>query len=148
MDVINKLKQTPETLFTLTQSLDREALNYRPNGKWSIIIHVGHLLTMESLWIARLDDFFLDREPLRPWNGHNRDTEDGQFELQNIDQILIDFKQLRVAHLSMLEKHYNSLKEKSSYLEAENKRLSFDEHLNIMLEHDEKHLAIIQMRLA
>lgn len=148
MDVLNKLKQTPISLSELTEKLDEAALTKKLNNKWSIIVHAGHLLTMESLWIARLDDFFLERPVLRPWNGHNKDTEDGMFEKQSILQILSDFSSLRNAHLAMIEKNYNRLKDRQCFLEVQSTSISFDEHLKIVLDHDLKHLEIIKSRLA
>lgn len=147
MDALYELSKTPALLSGLTLHLPETVLKSAPTGKWSIIVHAGHLLTMESLWIARLDDFFMGRPELRPWNGHNRDTEDGRFELQGISQILDDWSALRNAHLNMIRQNLTKTDSMTCFLAVEGREITFGEHLQIMLNHDLAHLEIIRKRL-
>lgn len=84
------MKCTAEQINDLIREVSVHKLTTKPDHKWSVNEHIGHLLTMESLWIARLDDFVLGRETLRPWNGNNSDTEAGAFNRQRAAKILED----------------------------------------------------------
>lgn len=144
---IDQLLTFPITLRDVIQKVDNTLLLDRPQQKWSIQTHAGHLLTMESLWIGRLDDFFLERPTLRPWNGNNADTEAAQFDLQNISQILDDFESIRTAHLTMIKKNLELLIPRSCLHERSGRQLSFQEHLQWIVNHDQEHLKIINERI-
>jgi uncharacterized damage-inducible protein DinB len=137
----------PATLEQTLENLPKTLLLERPEQKWSIQTHAGHLLTMESLWIGRLDDFFLERPTLRPWNGTNADTEAAQFDLQNITQILDDFSSIRSAHVSMIKQNISLLSQRSCLHEGSGKQLTFQDHLKWIVNHDQEHLRIINDRI-
>lgn len=136
----------PAALKGVIEKIDSKLLLDRPQQKWSIQTNIGHLLTMESLWIGRLDDFFLERPTLRPWNGTNADTDDAQFDLQNITQILEDFASIRTAHIRMIKENIELLSARSCLHEGSGKQITFQEHLQWIVSHDQQHLHIINER--
>jgi len=144
---LEQLLTFPITLKEVIGNMDTRLLLERPQQKWSIQTHAGHLLTMESLWIGRLDDYFLERPKLRPWNGTNADTEAAQFDLQNITQILDDFKSIRSAHIKMIKQNLELLSSRSCLHEGHGKQITFLEHLQWIVKHDQEHLLIINQRI-
>ncbi|MFN6379964.1 MAG: DinB family protein [Flavobacteriales bacterium] len=144
---IDQLISFPSSLGQTLENLPKSLLLERPDQKWSIQTHAGHLLTMESLWIGRLDDFFLERPTLRPWNGTNADTDAAQFDLQNITQILDDFASIRLAHLNMIKENLSLLSPRSCLHERSGKQLTFQDHLKWIVNHDQEHLKIINDRI-
>jgi hypothetical protein len=138
----------PTTLKDVIEKIDSKLLLDRPQQKWSIQTHVGHLLTMESLWIGRLDDFFLQRSTLRAWNGTNADTESAGFDDQNLQQILEDFQSIRNAHVNMVSKNLEVLMTRECYHERSSKTISFLDHLHWITQHDHEHLKIINDRIS
>lgn len=56
--VLERLRHTPARCLAHLARLPEEKLKQRPgDDKWSILEHVGHLATIEALWLNRLDDF-------------------------------------------------------------------------------------------
>ncbi len=142
------LGNSPASIRAIISGKSENELTSKPDGKWSINEHIGHLLTMESLWIARLDDFVLGKSILRPWNGTNSDTDAGEFNKQRSGKILEDFESIRFVHIGALQK----LESKSTELKCFHERLQRDlnlaDHVLFMKEHDEHHLQIIRKKLS
>lgn len=138
------LENTPSTLRHWTKDLPAELATQRRNQKWSINENIGHLLTMESLWIARLDDFVLHKPTLRPWNGTNTDTEAGEFNRQRTSKIIDDFEEIREVHKHMLLQLQAKSMDLKSLLEAQNEIITLADHTTMMAAHDQHHLKTIQ----
>src|ERR1700677_2531697 len=69
-----RLRGTPARLEEIVRGAVRKLLVDKPGGKWSAQEHAGHLLDLEPLWMARLDDFF-HAAPLTRADLTNRATE-------------------------------------------------------------------------
>src|SRR4051794_13597648 len=52
-----RLMGTPARLEELLSGASHKTLTMKPDGKWSIQEHAGHLADMEPLWMARVSDF-------------------------------------------------------------------------------------------
>jgi hypothetical protein len=145
-DAMTALEAFPEKLAAEISSLPKEALLDKPNGKWSIQEHAGHLLSIESLWIARLDDFMLRHETMRAWNGTNEETDQAQFNFQTLSSILRDFSEVREAHCRMVRLSIGKLADWQCLHPTTGESVTFEQHLLTMAEHDEQHLQIIKAR--
>ncbi len=146
-DVLSHLETFPEVLSQRLLGLDKTLLVTKPQGKWSIQEHAGHLLAIESLWIARLDDFMLSHETLRPWNGTNEETDQAQFNTQLLQQILDDFASIRIAHCRMIRLSLHKLDGAACLHPRTGELVTFEEHLQCMWKHDQAHLHTIGERL-
>ena len=51
----------------------------RAEGKWSAQEHVGHLLELEPLWMARVDDYVAGRDELSVADLSNRSTFEARY---------------------------------------------------------------------
>lgn len=112
-------------------------------SNWSVQEHVGHLLAMESLWIARIDDFVMGHAVLRPWNGHNEDVRMAQFNAQKMRALLRDFTATRYGIVSFLREIWTAYQHKSIRLERLDREFSLLEHMAFIHEHDQHHLRTI-----
>lgn len=142
--LIQKLKNTASIIIELTHGLQEEQTKRKVNNKWSINEHAGHLLTIESLWIARLDDFVMGHSALRPWNGTNADTDAANFNRQRLGKILEDFDDIRTVHAEMLSKFEDKCSEMQARIERLNTTMNLRDHIWFMTEHDEHHINAIQ----
>jgi len=52
-----RLRRTPARLEEMLHGVSREVLIAKPGDNWSAQQHVGHLLDLKSLWMARVEDF-------------------------------------------------------------------------------------------
>jgi uncharacterized damage-inducible protein DinB len=144
LESLQVLSGTAGKMQAITQGRDIEKLRQRIDGKWSVNEHAGHLLTMESLWIARLDDFVLGRTTLRPWNGTNADTEAAEFNRQRLGKIISDFAEIRSNHLQLLKKYQPAFLTMQAFHERLQRTLTLADHLHFMAEHDRHHLSTIE----
>lgn len=138
------LSATASKLQLLVGKTDPEQLKLRTNGKWSVNEHAGHLLTMESLWIAQLDDLVLGHENVRPWNGNNADTEAAEFNRQRLGKIIGDFEEIRMSHLNLLETYLPNALNMRAFLAEIKCDMTLADHLYFMAEHDLHHLLEIE----
>ena len=65
-NVCVRLWGTPARLEEILRKVttDADVLVGKQQEKWSAQEHAGHLLDLEPLWIARVDDFLTDRDTL------------------------------------------------------------------------------------
>jgi len=85
------LQDTPSQLETLVNDIPEKLLTRRDEDKWSIQENVGHLLTAESLFIGRLDDYKNNKATLRPADVSGKRTNQADHNSKNINQILLEF---------------------------------------------------------
>jgi uncharacterized damage-inducible protein DinB len=144
---LDRLECTPADLACLLENASSEVLLAKPLGKWSVHEHTGHLLTMESLWIARLDDFVMEREFLRPWNGHNEDTDAADFNRHRLGKLMEDFTQIRLAQVKMLRTLASVAETITARHDRLDRTMRLVDHVYFIAEHDAHHLAAIRLLL-
>jgi uncharacterized damage-inducible protein DinB len=142
--ILLMLAEFPDQLEQCLSSLDQECLTKTDGNNWSPLEHAGHLLAMESLWIARIDDFVLNHPTLRAWNGDNRDVRLAKFNQQNCRAICRDFNQTRLAIVDYVRKLVESESSFQSHEPQWERTFTLNDHLAYMHEHDKHHLQTIQ----
>lgn len=91
-NIVERLRGTPARLEDRVRELSRELLTRRDGDKWSIQEHVGHLLDLGSLDLARLDDFEAERDILQAADLQNRKTYEANHNARSIESILEEFR--------------------------------------------------------
>jgi uncharacterized damage-inducible protein DinB len=97
------LKDTPEKLRTLVKDVPRETLVCREGASWSIQENVGHYLTVEALFLGRLDDYEKGASILRPARFEDNPTDKAKFNERDIQWILDEFRAQRDIYINRLE---------------------------------------------
>ncbi len=143
-EVMDLLKSSPDRLSALLEKHSDSNAGIVKDGCWSANEHAGHLLTMESLWIARLDDFMSGNPVLRPWNGHNMDTIGAQYNRSRFSKIIEEFADIRTPHAKMLEKFRGKEEHLKSLNPELNRDVSLLEHVNLIWLHDLHHSNTIE----
>jgi len=92
--VLERLRGTPARLEEAVEGLAREALVQRVGDAWSIQENAGHLLRLEALPAARLEDFLAGAATLSAWAGNEADDEARYGDMQ-IEDILRRFRTAR-----------------------------------------------------
>ena len=90
-----RLRGTPARLEELVRGHSPEALVSKPADKWSAQEHAGHLLDLEPLWLARLQDYLAHRDDLTPADLSNRKTSEAGHNNRDIALILAEFRHAR-----------------------------------------------------
>src|SRR5512143_1463508 len=63
-NLLERLRGTPARVEDRIREIEPPALTARDGTSWSVLENVGHLLQVEALWAARLDDFEAGRPEL------------------------------------------------------------------------------------
>lgn len=143
-NVVERLRGTLPRLLALTQGLQEVQLVHKPNDKWSIKEHIGHLADLEELHEGRLDDFEAGKKELRPADMSNKKTEAAHHNDQALSELLQGFQQKRNAFIQRLE----NLDDATQKLRALHPRLKVTmrpiDIAEFTAEHDDHHLAEIR----
>jgi hypothetical protein len=101
-----RLRGTPARLEEIVRGADRNVLVRTPqeNEKWSAQEHAGHLLDLEPLWMARVDDYLREASELTVADLSNRKTREAQHNQRPINEVLAEFRSARSQLVSRVEK--------------------------------------------
>jgi uncharacterized damage-inducible protein DinB len=139
-----RLRGTPARLEEMLRGVSsRDALIARKQEKWSIQEQAGHLLDLESLWSARVDDFIRGGENLSPADLQNRKTHEANHNARNISYLLAEFRAARIGFIGKLEALEPAQFSKTLVHPRLQQPMRLVDHLYFVAEHDDHHLAKI-----
>jgi len=142
-NVLIRLRGTPARLEEMLRGRSREILIWRPGDKWSAQEHAGHLLDLESLWLARVGDFESRSDQLTVADLTNRKTDEANHNAREAGEIMKAFRNARGLLLSRVD----ALQEAAFTRAIPHPRLKSPmrlvDHLHFVAEHDDHHLARI-----
>lgn len=141
--IFERLGGTNVRLKSKIEGTPSDLLEIKPNETWSIKENIGHLCDLEPLWQGRLDDIMNGEKYLRPTDLENKKTDFAQHNKTSIEDLLIQFRELREVTLKKLQK----LEEPDVFKFALHPRLeqpmrTMDLFL-FVAEHDDHHLSRI-----
>jgi uncharacterized damage-inducible protein DinB len=120
-----------------------EVLVARPEGKWSAQEHAGHLLDLEPLWMARVDDFLTSAKVLTSADLSNRKTHEANHNAQPLEGILSGFRKARLPLVDRLGKFSADVFSRSILHPRLKQPMRLVDHMYFAAEHDDHHLAKI-----
>ncbi len=139
-----RLGGAPPRLEELTHGLARTALIHRPDGKWSIQEHAGHLYDLEELWYRRMEELIGGAETLTAADMGNAKTHQAGHNERPLDDVLAAFRRARARLVERLE----GLEPADFHRTALHPRLRAPMRLADLIyfvaEHDDHHLARIR----
>jgi len=142
-NLLARLRGTPARLEETLRGYAREILTAKPQGKWSAQEHAGHLLDLESLWLARLEDYAAVRDQLTPADLTNRKTDEANHNARSPEQLLAEFRTARATLLKRVDELDPSLFARTLPHPRLKTPMRLVDHLYFAAEHDDHHLARI-----
>jgi uncharacterized damage-inducible protein DinB len=142
-NVCARLRGTSARLEEILGSSSRETLVNKPNQKWSAQEHAGHLLNLEPLWLARLEDYVKGSEQLTVTDLQNRKTDEANYNAQPLKEILAEFRAARNKLLVRAGEIDATLYSRSIPHPRLKVPMRLVDHLYFVAEHDDHHLAHI-----
>lgn len=142
--ILERFRGIPARLEEITKNLPEEILTIKPEGKWSIKEHVGHLTDLEELGEKRLDDFLNGKETLSAADMSNKKTHEADHNQRIINDLLIKFRQAREHIVNRLD---NLTKEQAAIVSIHprlNQKMRVIDWVYFMAEHDDHHLTKIR----
>lgn len=138
-----RLRGTPARLEEMLRGRPRERLTKKLGDKWSAQEHAGHLLDLESLWIARVEDFLKAGDTLTAADLSNRGTDEANHNARPLADILARFRQARQRLLDRVTEFEPEIFARSMLHPRLKQPMRLVDHLYFAAEHDDHHLAKI-----
>lgn len=139
-----RLQQTIHEARQAVATIPNDKLEFRPEGKWSIKEHIGHLCVLEVLWQQRITDFQQNRQTLTAADLDNKATTEGKFNNWKIADLIKRFTEGRNKTLQMVSATSEGDKTKTSFHPRLQQQLRLVDHLYFVAEHDDHHLGKIR----
>jgi uncharacterized damage-inducible protein DinB len=142
-NVCVRLRGTPARLEEMLRGAPHGVLIRKPEGKWSAQEQAGHLLDLEPLWLARVEDFFADGDSLTAADLTNRKTDEANHNTRDLNALLAEFRTARTRLVDRLAK-LQAVDIAQTKLHPRLKQpMRLVDHLYFVAEHDDHHLAKI-----
>lgn len=142
-NVCVRLRGTPARLEEILRDASRQALIAKPPSKWSAQEHAGHLLDLEPLWLARVDDFLTAKDTLTVADLTNRRTDEAHHNARELKEILAEFRRTRLQLADRVSGFAPELFARSRLHPRLGQPMRLVDHLYFVAEHDDHHLARI-----
>lgn len=138
-----RLRGTPARLEEMLSGKPRDLLIERRDEKWTIQEQAGHLLDLEDLWSARVDDFVEGRQHLSAADLQNRKTHEANHNGRPLADILTEFRGARANLVNRLDGLNHAQIAHTLLHPRLQQPLRLVDHLYFVAEHDDHHLAKI-----
>jgi uncharacterized damage-inducible protein DinB len=139
-NVLVRLRGTPARLEEMVREVPRDVLVRKADEKWSAQEHAGHLLDLESLWLARVEDFLSGADTLTVADLSNRRTHEANHNARRMAEIAAEFRESRERLLSRVAKLEFSEFARSLVHPRLKQAMRLVDHLYFVAEHDDHHL--------
>ncbi|MDP1727366.1 MAG: DinB family protein [Bacteroidota bacterium] len=143
-DVLERLRGTVPRLNAITINLSDAVASFKPQNKWSIREHIGHLLDLEDLHSGRIDDFISRKEILRAADMSNAKTYQSNHNEKTCAELIEAFAQKRNHLISC----FVNLDDETQLIKSLHPRLQVPvrpiDIAYFTAEHDDHHLADIR----
>lgn len=142
-NVCIRLRGAPARLDKLVRPAAREILVRKNGARWSAQETAGHLLDLEPLWLARVEDFLAGRNDLTVADLANRKTHEAGHNERAIAEILQAFRSARAKLLERISGLDPAVSGKTALHPRLKTPMRLVDHLYFVAEHDDHHLAQI-----
>lgn len=138
-----RLRGTPARLEETCHGVSREKLLSKAGDKWSAQEHAGHLMDLEPLWMARVNDFLTGGDMLTAADLSNRATHEANHNARELTAILAAFRTARLQLVERAAELEPALFARSMLHPRLKQPMRLVDHLFFIAEHDDHHLARI-----
>jgi uncharacterized damage-inducible protein DinB len=142
-NLLARLRGTSARLEEVLHGHSHELLIRKPQGKWSAQEHAGHLLDLEPLWLARVQDYRAGSQQLTVTDLQNRTTDEANYNARPLEKILPEFRTARAKLLQGASQVDASLFARAIPHPRLKTPMRLVDHLYFVAEHDDHHLARI-----
>lgn len=146
-NILERLRGTPARVEDRLRVVEPGAQTASDGASWSVLENVGHLLQVESLWAARLDDFEARRPELtaarfEPWR-----VGEAQFNRRVARNLCAGFRGARGQLVARLERIDDDIMRVVARHPRLDRGMRVVDLMVFIAEHDDHHLATITQLL-
>lgn len=142
-NVLARLRGTPARLEEALHGGSRELLTRKTMDSWSAQEHGGHLLDLEPLWLARVDDYAAGNSQLTAADLTNRKTHEAGHNGRPLEELLSEFRAARKTLLERVGELESSALSRAIPHPRLGAPMRLVDHLYFVAEHDDHHLTAI-----
>jgi uncharacterized damage-inducible protein DinB len=142
-NLVVRLRGTPARLEEMLRNVPQEILVRRPGDKWSAQEHAGHLLDLEALWLARVEDFVAGGTQLTVADLSNRKTHEANHNARRLAEVLAELRAERLRLVDRVGELQPQLFSRTLLHPRLKQPMRLVDHLYFVAEHDDHHLARI-----
>ena len=146
-NIIERLRGTPARLEDRLSAVGPRALAHRVEDRWSILENLGHLIELEPLWYARVEELAQGATELTAADMTNQATNAGAYNSQNLSELLSKFRLCREALIRALDDFPAEALGNRALHSRLKQPMTVVDHLVFVAEHDDHHLATISSLL-
>lgn len=139
--LVERLRGTPARVEDKLRDLPRERLTRRDGEAWSIQEHVGHLVDLDALHDARLDDYRASASVLRAADLQNRQTYAAGYNERSLAEVVLAFRRVRGRFVERLDACEPATLGASAIHPRLQQPMRLVDMLYFVAEHDDHHLA-------
>lgn len=139
--VLERLRGTPLRVRSLMSSASPAEHVARPDGRWSLQEHVGHLIDLEELGEQRLADYRAGATTLTAADMSNRKTHEARYNESVLTAMLARFDQTRQHLVEMIEQLPGAILAHRATHPRLQRLMNVVEWVYFVCEHDDHHLA-------
>jgi uncharacterized damage-inducible protein DinB len=142
--LLDRLARTPDLVAAALAGVAGHVRLHKPDGRWSIQEHAGHLLDLEALWSLRLDDFERGAPILHPADLQNRRTHEAGHNQRRPADLVDAFRTARTAVVRRLTRMSPAALARVSRHPRLDQPMSVVDLCYFVAEHDDHHLAVMK----
>lgn len=146
--LLERIRGTSARLSALIAHAPMEHLQLQLNGKWSVMEHLGHLITLQDRFDGRAEDFERERDRLCEISLHDQEPILQAHRRRTVGDALEEFRLKREAFAHRVARFKDDVLNHTSFHPCQNKRMRPMDMLFWIAEHDDHHLATIRRHLS
>jgi uncharacterized damage-inducible protein DinB len=139
--LVERLRGAPARVEDKLRDLPRALLTRRDGEAWSIQEHVGHLVDLDALHAARLDDYLAGASVLRAADLQNRKTYEARHNERPLSELVQAFRRERGRFVERLAAWNPQSLDVSAIHPRLQQPMRLVDMLYFVAEHDDHHLA-------
>jgi len=141
--LVERIKATAPRIEELVKGKSEKELAEQKDGEWSVKEHIGHLIDLEELHEARIDQFEEGLTELRAADMSNKKTYEAKHNQKSISELLFEFRKTRAAFIKRFENFDESKLERKAMHPRLQKQITIVDLAYFVGEHDNQHLTIM-----
>lgn len=142
--LLDRLAKFPTVIKQTLDVCSDAVTTIKPDGKWSVNEHVGHLFLLEPLWRKRFQDIKDSLEKMPPADLNNTATDESSFNGFPVNDLVDRFHAERERTLLLLQGFSPEDLSKKSIHPRLDRPMSIIDLMYFVAEHDEHHRRAIQ----
>ena len=142
-EIAARLRGTPTRVEDLIRDVPGDRMRAKPGKLWSAQEHIGHLISVEELLTARLDDFEAGKKVLTAADMENKRTDRARYNDRPLPEVLTGLRRARGESMRRIEGYAPELFARVARHPRLDVPMRLVDALYFFAHHDDYHLARI-----